>query len=382
MTQKPTDGTWRGKLRLQLQVDQWPPGDQRCWQEATTRHSILDPGGAASQWSRGTRRSVEKGYGRWLAWLISKSQLDPTASPSARVTVERVAAYVDDLRKASASTTVWSYVHSLAMTVDVLAPGADTQWLWKAVSVLKRSVTPTGRKRGRVMPSSELMAFGGEMMDEAENAPGPSQVKAAARFRDGLMIALLAARPLRIRNFVSIEIGTQLMRQSQGYSLRFEVDETKTRQEIELPFPANLVGRLDTYLTVFRPVLLRQHGRVEASMEMDHPGSALWVTEWGTKMSEPTMHARIVDLTRKKFGKSVNPHLFRDCAATSIALTDPDNVAITVQVLGHKTLATSERFYNHAMSRKASETYQTQIAKMRREAAREACRTPTRDRCS
>ena len=30
-----------------------------------------------------------------------------------------------------------------------------------------------------------------------------------------------------------------------------------------------------------------------------------------------------------RFGHALNPHLFRDCAATSIAIEDPDHVRIT-----------------------------------------------------
>ena len=144
----------------------------------------------------------------------------------------------------------------------------------------------------------------------------------------------------------------------------------KTHRELEVSFPEGLLGHLDTYLSVYRPVLLSQYGRNKTSREMKPAGAALWVSAWGTKMSELILRVHVVELTRKKFGKPVNPHLFRDCAATSIALTDPDHVAITTKVLGHTTLSTSERFYNHAMSIKAAEAYQADITKSRRETTR------------
>jgi hypothetical protein len=40
-------------------------------------------------------------------------------------------------------------------------------------------------------------------------------------------------------------------------------------------------------------------------------------------MCENAVYVHIARLTRIKFGHSLNPHLLRDCAATSIATEDP-----------------------------------------------------------
>jgi integrase len=65
------------------------------------------------------------------------------------------------------------------------------------------------------------------------------------------------------------------------------------------------------------------------------------------------IYERLVRVTRARFGHALTPHLFRDCAATSIALADPEHVYITRSIVGHTTLETSERYYNHAQSREA-----------------------------
>ncbi len=52
--------------------------------------------------------------------------------------------------------------------------------------------------------------------------------------------------------------------------------------------------------------------------------------------------------TRERFGFPVNPHRFRDCAATSIAIEAPEHVGIILPVLGHARATTGERYYNQA----------------------------------
>jgi DNA invertase Pin-like site-specific DNA recombinase len=62
----------------------------------------------------------------------------------------------------------------------------------------------------------------------------------------------------------------------------------------------------------------------------------------------------ISQLTRARFGHVISPHLFRDAAAASVAIEDPEHVHVTKSILGHTTLRTSERYYVHAQSLEAS----------------------------
>ncbi len=63
--------------------------------------------------------------------------------------------------------------------------------------------------------------------------------------------------------------------------------------------------------------------------------------------------------------RPINPHLFRDCAATSIAIDDPVHVGIAARVLGHRTGSTTERFYNQARSIEASRLMQKSLLAQR-----------------
>ena len=94
---------------------------------------------------------------------------------------------------------------------------------------------------------------------------------------------------------------------------------------------------LDCYLFDHRPLLLRGSGTPR-----------LWISIRSTPLTDNTIYCRVCLLTKKLIGKRVNPHLFRDCVATCIAEHAPDEVKIIVAILGHSSLETGERHYNHA----------------------------------
>ena len=74
-------------------------------------------------------------------------------------------------------------------------------------------------------------------------------------------------------------------------------------------------------------------------------------------MAVISIHKRFRTHTKAAFGVAVSPHLFRDSAATAIAIDGPAHVRAIMPVLGHSRLATSETHYNHACSLDASRGY-------------------------
>ena len=107
-----------------------------------------------------------------------------------------------------------------------------------------------------------------------------------------------------------------------------------------------------------RPVLLRgEHGTVPADID------ALWVSEIGTP--ELAHWRDAFAYTPRAFGVSMPPHWFRDAAATTIAIEDPKHVRDAHLVLGHASLATTERHYNQARSLEASRRHQAMLAGLR-----------------
>jgi hypothetical protein len=70
----------------------------------------------------------------------------------------------------------------------------------------------------------------------------------AGAYRNELIVALLAARPLRRRNFVALELSRHLLRAYAGWRLVIPGSETKTGAAARPPFPAVLAARLGAAL--------------------------------------------------------------------------------------------------------------------------------------
>lgn len=352
-----------------MKVGDWPTGDRAAWLAALAPGDRLDPGGAAAGWAASTQHGVAQSYGRWLTWLATTGRLEPGESPEARVTPENLRAYIADLQQVVASSSVWGYLSSLHRGLRVMAPGEDWGWLGDTVARLHQLAKPAHDKRRLVVPVHDLFALGLQLMAAADGPDGGGMRQRAIDYRNGFIIALLAVRPLRRRNFTMIEIGRHLVRSGEHYWLRFDDSETKTHIPLEIPFPESLVPCLERYLAVYRPFLCqRQEGEKYRSCRP--PGGRLWVSVSHGPMSSDAIYDCVTRLTAERFGHPVNLHLFRDCMATSVALDDPAHVRMVRSLLGHSTLATAERFYIQAQSVQAIARYQEIVAELRRPQSR------------
>jgi integrase/recombinase XerD len=111
--------------------------------------------------------------------------------------------------------------------------------------------------------------------------------------------------------------------------------------------PAELLPALEAYLAIWRPRLARPDQLARSP--------ALWPTQGGgTRISDIHLYNIVVARTRAAFGQPVNPHLFRDAAATTIALDSPEQVRLAGALLGHRSFATTERYYNLARAAEAA----------------------------
>jgi site-specific recombinase XerD len=337
-----------------IPIHRWPGHDLAAWQAAVQPGDPFEDAGPAATWRSATKALVVRCYGRWLGFLLDLGCLDPEALPDSRIDEEVLRHYIARLRSQCLDTTTTMYIEGLARALTIMAPHGDWSWLWRAAQHLRGTMRRRKRKDLKVRPSQELFDLGLRLMDKAD-APSPLVCQRAVLFRDGLLIALLAARPLRLKNLAALEIDRHVVRTGEDFRLCLSPDETKTHVHIDLPIDGELADRLERYLEDHRPTLL---GASQSPL--------LWITHDGRAMRSCAVYKSIVTRTRKAFGVAINPHLFRDCAATSLAIEDPGHVQVAATLLGHRSLSSTTRHYNQATTLTAARTYARTIADLRR----------------
>jgi integrase/recombinase XerD len=354
--------------RRGLALDQLPEGDQAHWHAARTKAAPLDEPGGAADWRPKVVRTVTSRYAMWLACLRDDGHLDASAPPAARLTREYLLEFVEDLRARGLSpVTIAGYVRDVREAVRVMQPGADLSVINHLLCRLDAVAEPVRDKAVRVVsPALLLEAAIAEIIRLHDLLQRKPSRRTAGRFRDALLVGILATRPLRLANLTAIELVRHLFKKGTVYCCRFTGPETKEDVPLDFPMPETLTVWLDRYIEFHRPLLLR--GR---------DSNRLWISTRSAPMVDNTIHCRVVHTTEQLMGRPINPHLFRDCVATFIAEQMPEEVKIIARILGHATLATAEDYYNHASMLSAQARYLEALARLRRGDNREYPQQPS-----
>ena len=352
----------RGKApeRACLKRALWPNEDQRLWAHALQPQDLLsDSGGTRADHRPISNQGIERGYGRWLTRLARQGRLGDR-SPAARITPEEVKGYIVELEQlGNRNSTICQRLSELRQMAKIMGPDNDWTFIKRFQSKIRVKADPPSRKRGRLAGADELYTLGLQLIGRARGPHSPR--RAAVLYRDGLIIALLALRPLRLRNITDLTLGRDVVSVAGTWMIVLVPALTKTHVALEFDWPQSLVEALHEYLRIHRPLLLGRTGRWTSPA-----GDRLWLSVDGSALTQAALHDRVVFWTRKILGRSVNPHLFRDSAATSMAIHDPVHVRLAASLLGHRTFKTTERHYNQAKTLQAHRQFTAKLCDLRR----------------
>ncbi len=338
-----------------LKYEHWPAADRAAWDAAVVAGDVLDGGGPASQWAPTTVKTVKDGYGRYLTFLALQGWLDPDAAPGDRLTKERLRAYIAELQQDVAPITLRNRITNLSEALRVMAPGSDYLWLRRARGRLKARARPSRNKRRQIVPVQDLFALGLTLMQQAESGVDARALWQASRYRDGLMIMLLACRPIRRQSLVDMRLRLHLVKQDEVYQIALDETLTKNRRRYDRPLDPALSPFIDRYLAHYRPVLL-------SSREDDH----LWISWRQLPLSAAVAYERIVARTTAAFGFAIPPHRFRDSAMTSLGEAAPELVWLAPALLHHADLRIAREHYDHARNSAAVAQWQSRLVEERR----------------
>jgi integrase len=341
--------------RHYLAFAEWPAQDRAIWATLTEPGlTVLDDGGAFAGSRPRTNGKRRQNYSHWLNHIaLNWPDLLPLA-PTARIRPQTLAGWLEALAQTVAPYTQLMRAADLMVIARAMEPAGDWGFLQRAVRSLAARAVPTRNKEPRLRSSATLLELGLALMQKASTQYARRPFYGATLYRDGLMIAFLALRPLRLRNLAGLELGRTLRDGPAGWCIMIPASETKTHRGFEAGWPPTLVDALETYLTHHRPVLA--HGS---------RAPALWVSGAGQALAEHTIRQTIIGRTHAALGVSISPHLFRDCAATTLAIEDPAHVGAAATILGHASGRTTHKHYIQANILAASRRHLSALAARR-----------------
>src|SRR5262249_43662865 len=307
-----------------LPVSEWPDADQRAWEEACRPGSRLKPGGVASSLAEVSRNDFARRYGAFLGFLQRTNRLERHAGAAVQVTAANVEAYIADLKARVRSVTVWNCIYKLRRAAELLAPKADFSWLAEIEKDLPLVMQPPSKFDPLVF-TTRLVEAGMTLVAEAEKF-ATTDLARARGVRNGLMVALLALCPIRLKNFAALEIGETFKEVHGRWWIVLPGDMTKSGRPDERPVPTWLDRCIDLYLNQSRPILLGSEPRT----------NALWISSTtGRPMTTKNTGILISKITLETLGVDVSPHLFRAAAASTAAMYGGNTPHLASALLNH-----------------------------------------------
>ena len=338
-------GAVSGKPRS-MPLTGWPAADRLGWAEACQPAQRLKRGGAASHLATVSQDDIANRYGLYLDFLSRNGRFDPAKNAMALITPDNVNAFIGELQTRVRSVTVWNSVYKLRRAAQLIAPGADFGWLTEIEKDVALVMIPRS-KADRLVLTERLVEAGLILIREAEMF-GKTALARAVGVRNGLLIALLALHPIRIKNFAALTIADTFIDIDGRWWLHIPSEDTKSHRVDERQVPEFITDAVNSYVKTHRAVLCRG----------DSENLALWVSSTtGRQLTTKNLGTLISKLTRETIGVDVSPHLFRTAGASTAAVYGGKNPHLASALLNHRDPRVTEEHYNRATTFSAGDEY-------------------------
>jgi hypothetical protein len=146
-----------------------------------------------------------------------------------------------------ASLNVYVSIHNLRLTTQLIAPERDIAWLKEIERDLRSQKRPQ-TKWGRIVLSGVIIEAGLTHIAEAQLGTKLPKLTRARMVRNGLMLALLAHSPIRLKNFAALEIGRSIAKIDDTWWILLTAPETKEKRADERPVEDDIGEAIDKYL--------------------------------------------------------------------------------------------------------------------------------------
>lgn len=162
-------------------------------------------------------------------------------------------------------------------------------------------------------------------------------IREALEMQMATLLAILLFLPVRIKNASALDLDRHLRRPVGAGVGRWHVHlaqhEVKNSKSIDGRFNEAVSSLLARYVDVFRPVLLK-----DAS-------SKLFVSRHGCGKGPGALSMQFSRFVRREIGVIFNAHLMRHFAGFTYLKANPGHYEAVRQMLGHKNIATTVKYY-------------------------------------
>lgn len=201
-----------------------------------------------------------------------------------------------------------------------------------------------------------------QLMERARMMQKAAPARAALLAQIAVAVAILLVAPVRLGNLAAIRLDVNLIKPGgpdSNYWLCFSKFDVKNKQALQFVFNGRLTQLIDEYVSDFRPALMKgkNHDWLFPGRSTDHKEKIGFSTQ-------------IVDKVEKATGIRITVHQYRHAAAAMFLKHRPGEYELVRQLLGHKSVETTKRFYLDLETTMASEMY-TQIVYRQLDAAKE-----------
>jgi hypothetical protein len=259
--------------------------------------------------------------------------------------------HVNELHKRS-TITIHIFLNSLIAVAGQyrLLPELKTHLV--ALRKTLPTPTPVSNKEDAWVSLSTLQTIGRDLWPSKQ----PHQVRQhsrrpgahyAARASLSLMLQLWTYIPYRQRNMREMQLGENLHKDVHGqWCITFRGEQLKVARRrgkencFSLPFPRLLVPRLEEYLQVWRPLLLKYS-------RSSSPSSAVFLNEFGKPYTQVHLHEKLSRIVYAYTDKHWHPHIVRTVWATEM-IREGLNLLDVTEML-NDTLATVVANYAHLL---------------------------------
>ena len=343
-----------------MPVALWPMQDQQCWFENTAMVRGLRRQRYVDTLTPRSIKAAWQSYGRLLHILAQHGLLDQDIGPEERVSFETVALYFDELRAAdNCDNTIKGRMFHLRTALHLMAPKVNFDWITRPGDVPLDAILKQELRDDLFVPDAKLLFEWGLSMMTDQPLPEDSteRLETCRKFRNGLIIALLACRAPRLGSLSQMRLGKNLYKRNGEYWARLQSMIVKNKRELSYSLPEILTSYVDRYLNEIRPKLLDPVAT-----------DAVWGNGDGGVFTYRSIQTMIFRRTQaevgQKFDEDFGPHRFRHAFATALAEADPTNPGLAAVVLGISESVINEH-YRQARQADAARKLQANLAEER-----------------